>query len=193
MHPYYPPGAASSQIYSCGLHMMIFCLSLSHTSIAYPPIYPPAPSQMDSCGFILLIFLLIIVTQYAASSYSSRSSGEPSESSEEPLVEELGDPDKSEALFSMYLDRSDEDDRKTTERWKGECDAILIFVSMYPCFRVPLSQHCCIDWSFFGRTCCSSFHLRPGPPAESTGHLGVLSRKYLSSPGQHHYRSSYPV
>ena len=138
MHPYYPPGAASSQIYSCGLHMMIFCLSLSHTFIAYPPIYPPAPSQMDSCGFILLIFLLIIVTQYAASSYSSRSSGEPSESSEEPLVEELGDPDKSEALFSMYLDRSDEDDRKTTERWKGECDAILIFVSMHPCFRVPL-------------------------------------------------------
>ena len=37
--------------------------------------------------------------------------------------------DKSEALFTMYLDRSDEDDRKTTERWKGECDAILIFVS----------------------------------------------------------------
>jgi hypothetical protein len=37
--------------------------------------------------------------------------------------------DKSEALFTLYLDRSDEDDRKTTERWKGECDAILIFVS----------------------------------------------------------------
>ena len=37
--------------------------------------------------------------------------------------------DKSEVLFSMYLDRSDEDDRKTTERWKGESDAILIFVS----------------------------------------------------------------
>jgi hypothetical protein len=37
--------------------------------------------------------------------------------------------DKSEALFSMYLDRADEDDKKITERWKGECDAILIFVS----------------------------------------------------------------
>jgi hypothetical protein len=37
--------------------------------------------------------------------------------------------DKSEALFTMYLDRSGEDDRKTTQRWKGECDAILIFVS----------------------------------------------------------------
>jgi hypothetical protein len=31
----------------------------------------------------------------------------------------------------MYLDRSDEDDRRTTERWKGECDAILIFVSYF--------------------------------------------------------------
>jgi hypothetical protein len=52
------------------------------------------------------------------------------------LPEQDGDPsklsksvDKSEALFTMYLDRSDEDDRKTTESWKGECDAILIFVS----------------------------------------------------------------
>ena len=50
--------------------------------------------------------------------------------------EEHGDPsrpekpvDKSDALFSMYLDRSDEDDKKTTEKWKGETDAILIFVS----------------------------------------------------------------
>ena len=41
--------------------------------------------------------------------------------------------DKSEALFTMYLDRADEDDKKITERWKGECDAILIFVShSYP-------------------------------------------------------------
>ena len=41
--------------------------------------------------------------------------------------------DKSEALFTMYLDRADEDDKRITERWKGECDAILIFVShSYP-------------------------------------------------------------
>ena len=39
--------------------------------------------------------------------------------------------DKSEALFTMYLDRADEDDKKITERWKGECDAILIFVSHF--------------------------------------------------------------
>ncbi|KAH9976950.1 hypothetical protein BJV77DRAFT_956900, partial [Russula vinacea] len=52
--------------------------------------------------------------------------------------EEHGDPsrpekpvDKSEALFSMYLDRSDEDDKKTTEKWKGETDAILIFTGLF--------------------------------------------------------------
>jgi len=37
--------------------------------------------------------------------------------------------DKSEGLFTMYLERSDEDDRKVTENWKGETDAMLIFVS----------------------------------------------------------------
>ena len=37
--------------------------------------------------------------------------------------------DKSEAMFTMYLERSDEDDTKRTERWKRESDAILIFVS----------------------------------------------------------------
>lgn len=36
--------------------------------------------------------------------------------------------DTSEALFSMYLERSDHDDREVTQRWKGESDAILIFV-----------------------------------------------------------------
>jgi len=36
--------------------------------------------------------------------------------------------DKSGALFSMYLERADDDDNKVTERWKKECGAILIFV-----------------------------------------------------------------
>ncbi|KAF8464200.1 hypothetical protein DFH94DRAFT_658864, partial [Russula ochroleuca] len=31
----------------------------------------------------------------------------------------------------MYLDRADEDDRRITERWKGECDAILIFTGLF--------------------------------------------------------------
>jgi hypothetical protein len=38
--------------------------------------------------------------------------------------------DKSEALFSMYLERADDDDNKVTERWKKECDGVLIFVGI---------------------------------------------------------------
>jgi hypothetical protein len=36
--------------------------------------------------------------------------------------------DPSEALFSIYLARSDEDDGKIVKRWKAECNTILIFV-----------------------------------------------------------------
>jgi len=39
--------------------------------------------------------------------------------------------DKSEGLFTMYLERSDEDDRKVTEKWKEESDAILIFTGLF--------------------------------------------------------------
>lgn len=38
--------------------------------------------------------------------------------------------DKSEALCSMYLERADDDDLKVTERWKNQCDGILIFVGI---------------------------------------------------------------
>ena len=40
-----------------------------------------------------------------------------------------GNVDKSEALFSMYLERADADDQAETERWKNESDVLLVFVS----------------------------------------------------------------
>ena len=36
--------------------------------------------------------------------------------------------DGSGALFSMYLDRAEEEDRRVAERWKGDADGILVFV-----------------------------------------------------------------
>jgi hypothetical protein len=36
--------------------------------------------------------------------------------------------DGSGALFSMYLDRAEEEDQKAAERWKGDADGILVFV-----------------------------------------------------------------
>src|SRR6266851_8961964 len=52
-----------------------------------------------------------------------------------PLPASTGDPqaepsytDGSGALFSMYLDRAEEEDQKAVERWKGDADGILVFV-----------------------------------------------------------------
>jgi hypothetical protein len=36
--------------------------------------------------------------------------------------------DGSGALFSMYLDRAEEEDRRVAESWKGDADGILVFV-----------------------------------------------------------------
>ncbi|KAI0267247.1 hypothetical protein BGY98DRAFT_1069256, partial [Russula aff. rugulosa BPL654] len=54
------------------------------------------------------------------------------EQQEEADLSELQIPvDKSEALFTMYLERSDEDDRKNTKMWIGESNAILIFTGLF--------------------------------------------------------------
>jgi hypothetical protein len=37
--------------------------------------------------------------------------------------------DGSGALFSMYLDRAEEEDKKMADGWKGDADGILVFVS----------------------------------------------------------------
>jgi hypothetical protein len=37
--------------------------------------------------------------------------------------------DPSGPLFSMYLDRAEDKDKKTADRWKADADGILIFVS----------------------------------------------------------------
>jgi len=36
--------------------------------------------------------------------------------------------DGSGALFSMYLNRAEEEDKRAAERWKGDADGILVFV-----------------------------------------------------------------
>jgi hypothetical protein len=40
--------------------------------------------------------------------------------------------DGSEGLFSIYLDRTEDEDEKMAERWKADADGILVFVSDCP-------------------------------------------------------------
>jgi hypothetical protein len=49
--------------------------------------------------------------------------------------EESNFSDGSGPLFSMYLDRAEEEDKKMAESWKGDADGILVFVS--PHFLPP--------------------------------------------------------
>jgi hypothetical protein len=42
--------------------------------------------------------------------------------------------DASGALFSIYLQTADEEDRKMAESWKGDADGILVFVCRRNCF-----------------------------------------------------------
>ncbi|KAH9056366.1 hypothetical protein EDB87DRAFT_1687585 [Lactarius vividus] len=39
--------------------------------------------------------------------------------------------DGSGALFTMYLDRAEEEDRRVAERWKGDADGILVFTGLF--------------------------------------------------------------
>ena len=39
--------------------------------------------------------------------------------------------DGSGPIFSMYLERADEEDRKMAENWKADAEGILIFVRLY--------------------------------------------------------------
>ncbi|KAF8464196.1 hypothetical protein DFH94DRAFT_640273, partial [Russula ochroleuca] len=61
----------------------------------------------------------------------------------------------------MYLDRADEDDKKITKRWKGECDAILIFTGLFSAALAVL-----ISVSIQG--------LQPGPQDASAFYLGNI-------------------
>src|SRR6266702_1799748 len=63
--------------------------------------------------------------------------------------------DSSGPLFSMYLERAEEEDKKMAENWKGDAEGILVFVSgspsllcftgrlksCRPVFSPPLSRH----------------------------------------------------
>ena len=90
--------------------------------------------------------------------------------------------DGSGPIFSMYLERAEEEDKKMAENWKADADGILIFVRL--CSSPMLhTDSSVIDW-FILRCCCIlDLSVDSGHPTEPTGHLQLLPCQYLS-----HYR-----
>ena len=83
--------------------------------------------------------------------------------------------DGSEALFSMYLRRAREEDRKMAEGWKGYADGMLVFVSPRAPSHYPPIMYI-VDWPIL---CCRRRIARsdhPGYSAKSTGHHSLLPR-----------------
>jgi len=100
-----------------------------------------------------------------------------------PSQGESGFVDGSGPLFSMYLQLAGEEDKKMTANWKGDADGILIFVSRHSTCRAFTHIYPEVEDRFI--LCCRrdiSRCVRPGPQAELTGHLSVLSCKHLSNP-----------
>ena len=92
--------------------------------------------------------------------------------------------DSSGPLFSMYLQLAEEEDKKTTENWKGDADGILIFVSpLSTCGHASMHIKPEVkDRFILCRRRNTSLCVRPGPHAELPGYHSVLPRKHLSNP-----------
>jgi len=99
----------------------------------------------------------------------------------QPLQEESNFGDSSGQLFSIYYKAAEDEDNKMVERWQKDADGILFFVS--PHVRIRLSLR--INWntldrSILCRSRCPPCRYRPGPEAEQSGHLLILSWQHLS-------------
>jgi hypothetical protein len=68
--------------------------------------------------------------------------------------------DGSGALFSMYLNRAEEEDKRAAERWKGDADGILVFVRCWRnlLFYIPRDHILIIPYH---RLVCSRLPLQP--------------------------------
>ena len=104
----------------------------------------------------------------------------PQSTPNQPLQGESIFGDSSGPLFSMYTKAAEEEDNKMVERWQKDADGILIFVS--PCVRIHIVL--CINWNTIDRSilccsCCTPCCDRPGPEAEQSGYLCILSWEHL--------------
>ena len=102
--------------------------------------------------------------------------------------------DKSEAVFSMYLEGADIVDKEETERWGNECDVLLVFVGTLINLlsdATPMLMLNNVDWYFLRGSRGSSFHFYHRPSVKSTAILNGLYRKCSVFARQRHYNSAH--
>jgi hypothetical protein len=107
----------------------------------------------------------------------------PQSAPNQPLQGESNFGDSSGKLFSIYSNVAEDEDNKMVERWQKDADGILIFVSTC----VVIYDLLCINWNTIDRfiLCCrcrTPSCDRPGPEAEQSGYLCILSWEHLWRP-----------
>ena len=89
--------------------------------------------------------------------------------------------DGSDALFSMYINKVIEEDRRMVESWKGDADGMLTFVSVQTTSHNSAYNLEIVGWSLL---CCGrgfTLIILPDYSAQLAGHIIVLSRTTLST------------
>jgi hypothetical protein len=89
--------------------------------------------------------------------------------------------DSSGPLFSMYLERAEEEDQKMAESWMGDAEGMLVFVSAHLLFCVSLVDLRAADWSVLRHGCDAALNLHPVPPTKLSRYFSVLPRENLSA------------
>jgi hypothetical protein len=83
---------------------------------------------------------------------------------------QLGESDSSDGsglLFSMYLERAEEEDRKRAESWKGDADGMLVFVGRPRRLHLQCGYNIeNVDWFVFCCRCSIARSDRPGYSAK---------------------------
>ena len=84
--------------------------------------------------------------------------------------------DGSGLIFSMYLERAEEEDKKMAEDWKADADGILIFVRFYVKSWVSLMQLGMTDWFILRCRRVVDLGVDSGYSTQRTEHVQLLSR-----------------
>ena len=109
---------------------------------------------------------------------------------------QLGESDFSDGsglLFSMYLERAEEEDVKRAESWKGDADGMLVFVGrrLHLQCRYDIEN---VDWFVLCCRCGIARSDRPGYSAKLARHFCLLSRKHTSATCPvEWYPNSHPI
>ncbi|SRR6266404_6976731 len=92
---------------------------------------------------------------------------------------QLEEIDGSEALFTMYMERAEKEDKEMADRWKADADSILVFVSSLSKCTPQCSHRTVAEWPVLCNSCYGYWICLPGPQAKSPRHNEFLPCRHL--------------